>query len=141
MEDKTRKRLEEVVKRLKVKGADFAAMARSDSDDRQSAPQGGEIGWLAEAQVLPGIRATAAGLLKDAVSEPVRLDDGWHVLKLLDLRPPSTRPLAEVHEALAQQLRAARARDLRQAYVARLVEQSAPALNELALARVLPKGK
>jgi len=140
-EEKARRKVDEVVKKLKQKGSDFGALARTDSEDKQSAPQGGDIGWLAEAQVLPGIRSTAGALAKDAVSEPVRLDDGWHLLKLLDVRPPGTRPLAEVRDGLVQQLRAARARDLRQAYVSRLVEQSSPALNELALAKVLQKGK
>jgi peptidylprolyl isomerase len=140
-EDQAHKKLDEVVKKLKAKGADFAALARTDSDDAPTAAQGGEIGWLTEAQMIPGIRATATALAKDAVSEPVRLDDGWHVLKLLETRAAGVRPLAEVRDALAEQLRVARARELRQAYVAKLLEQSPPAINELALSRVVQKPK
>ena len=140
-ESEAKKKLDGLVKKLAAKGADFAALAKAESDDAQTAAKGGEIGWLTEAQMVPGIRSTATALAKEAVSEPVRLDDGWHVLKLLDVRPAGPRPLAEVREALASQLRAAKARDLRQAYVAKLLEQNPPAINELALPKVLDRAK
>ena len=140
-EEKARKRAEDVSKKLKQKGADFAAVARAESDDKQTAPQGGEIGWLTEAQLLPGIRPTVTSLAKDAVSDPVRLDDGWHIMKLLETRAASMRSLSEVREGIVTQLRASRARELKQAYMAKVLEQGAPAINELALAKVLAKGK
>lgn len=138
-EEKAKKKLDEVVKKLRAKGADFAAIARSESEDASSAGKGGEIGWLTEAQLVPGIRGPVTALGKDAISEPVRLDDGWHVLKLLDLRPAGYRPLAEVRETLVAQLGAAKGRELRQAYLAKLLEQNPPAINELALSKVLEK--
>ncbi len=141
VESEAKKKLDGIVKKLASKSADFAALAKAESDDAQTAAKGGEIGWLTEAQMVPGIRSTATALARDAVSEPVRLDDGWHVLKLLDARPAGPRPLAEVRDALVSQLRAARARDLRQAYVARLLEQNPPAINELALPKVLDRAK
>jgi len=139
-DEKARRKLDEVTRRLKQK-ADFAAVARELSDERDAATRGGEIGWLAEEQIVPGIRATVVGLSKGAVSEPTRLDDGWHVLKLLDVRAPSVRTLAEVREALVAQLRAERARANRQAYLSRLLEQNPPAINELTLPRILAKAR
>lgn len=139
-EEKARRKLDEVTRRLKQK-ADFAAVARELSDERDAAARGGEIGWLAEEQIVPGIRASVVGLSKGAVSEPVRLDDGWHVLKLLDARPATVRTLPEVRETLAAQLRAERARANRQAYLSRLLEQNPPAINELTLPKILAKAK
>jgi len=139
-EEKGRRKLEEVTRRLKQK-ADFAAVARELSDERDAGARGGEIGWLAEEQIVPGIRATVVALTKGGVSEPVRLDDGWHVLRLLDLRPPTVRSLAEVRETLTAQMRAERARANRQAYLARLLEQNPPAINELTLPGILAKAK
>lgn len=140
-EEKARKRADEVAKKAKQKGADFAAIARADSDEKEAAQRGGEIGWLTEAQMVPGIRAAVSGMAKDAVSDPIRLDDGWHVLRVLDTRPASTRPLPEVRDALVAQMRAERAQANRQAYLAKLLEQNPPAINELALSKVLVKGK
>jgi peptidylprolyl isomerase len=134
-EAKARHRADELARKARAKGVDFAAIARAESDEK--AIEGGDLGWLSEPQLVPGIRATIAGLEQGGVSEPVRLDDGWHVVKLVETRPASVRPLAEVRDAIAARLRAERARANRQAYLARLLEQHPPAVNELALAGLL----
>jgi peptidylprolyl isomerase len=136
-EEKARKKVDEVLKKLKQKGADFAAIARSDSDESAAAGRGGEIGWLTEAQMVSGIRATVTGLAKDATSEPIRLDDGWHLIKVLETKAASTRPLAEVRDALVAQLRSERAQTNRQAFLSELLEQNPPAINELALSKLV----
>jgi peptidylprolyl isomerase len=134
-ERKVAQRLEALRARLR-KGEAFAEVAAA-SDERGAGSRGGDAGWLAEEQLVPGVRAAVAGLAKGAVSEPVRLDDGWHLVKVLDEKPAGPPPLAEVREALSAQLRAARARALRQAHLARLLEKSPPVVNELALSRLL----
>jgi parvulin-like peptidyl-prolyl isomerase len=136
-EDKARKKLDEVVKKLKQPGANFAALAKSDSDDGDSAEKGGEIGWLTEAQLRPEIRSQIVGLAKSAFTEAVRLDDGWHILKLLDTQASHARPLAEVRDALVQRIRAERTEANRRAYVAELFKQSPPIINELALSKLV----
>ncbi len=130
-DDKAKKSLDEIVRKLKTPGADFAAIA-NDNDARN----GGDLGWLAEPQIRPEIRTQVMGLAKNAVSEPIRLDDGWHILKLIDTKAAYTRTLPEVREQLVQQLRAERAKQLRQAYIAELLRQHPPVLNELALSNL-----
>ncbi|SEH32927.1 peptidyl-prolyl cis-trans isomerase [Magnetospirillum fulvum] len=134
-EDKGKARLDEVMKKLKGRGADFTAIAREFSDSGSDS----EIGWVAEPQIVPEIRQAAAGLGTDAVSEPIRLDDGWHFIKLLETKPSGTRPFAEVRDALAERLRQTRSGQLRQAYLAKLTQQNPMPINELALAKLAPK--
>ncbi len=136
-EEKGRRRAAELARKLRLPGADFAAVARTASAEKETAEKGGETGWLTEDQLVPGIRAAVAGLTKDAVSEPVRLADGWHILKLLEVAPPAVRPLVEVREAVVAQMRVARARQLRDEHVARVMVQSEPAIDAEALPRVL----
>jgi parvulin-like peptidyl-prolyl isomerase len=138
-EGKARRKLDDVQKKLKQKGSDFGAIARASSDDQSTAMRGGEIDWLLEIQIKPEIRTAALGLAKDAVSEPLRLDDGWHVVKLLDTRPAHKRPLGEVRDQIVRQLRADSALESRKAYLAKLIEQNPPAVDELALAKVMGK--
>jgi parvulin-like peptidyl-prolyl isomerase len=141
-QDKARKKLDGIQAKLKQKGADFAAVAQADSEDAETAKAGGELAWLLETQIKPEIRQAATGLAKGAVGEPVRLDDGWHIVKLLDTKPAYTRPLTEVHDQLAREMRAQRALENRRAYMAKLLEQDPPAINELALAKLAaPQGK
>ena len=136
-EDAARKKLDDVARRVKQPGADFAALARSLSDDTATAERDGEIGWLAEPDLKPEIRTQIAGLAKAGLTDPVRLDDGWHILKLIDTEASHTRPLAEVRDALVQRIRAERAEVNRRAYLTDLLKQTPPVVNELALSKLL----
>jgi peptidylprolyl isomerase len=126
--DAARKSLDDIQRKLKAPGADFAAIA-AEGD----AKNGGELGWIAETQIRPEIRSQIMGLAKSAVSEPVRLDDGWHILKLIDTKAAYTRPLAEMRDQLVQQMRTERTAALRQAYLTGLLKQNPAVVNELAL--------
>lgn len=136
-EDKAKKTLEAIQAKLKAPGADFAAIAQADND----AKDGGDLGWVAENQIRPEIKAQVLGLAKNAISDPVRLEDGWHILKLIDTRAAYTRTLPEVREQLVQQMRTERAALLRRAYLAELLKQHPPILNELALSNLLDNSR
>jgi peptidylprolyl isomerase len=97
-EEKAKKSLDEILAKLKAPGADFAAIARAANESRD----GGDLGWVGENQIRPEIKALVIGLAKNSVSEAVRLDDGWHVLKLLDTKAAYTRTLPEVRDQLVQ---------------------------------------
>jgi peptidylprolyl isomerase len=136
-EDKAKKSLGDVQAKLKAAGADFAAIAQAEND----AKDGGDLGWVAENQIRPEIKAQVIGLTKGAISEPVRLDDGYHILKLVDTKASYTRTLPEVRDQLVQQMRSERATALRRAYLAEVLKQHPPILNELALSSLLDNSK
>lgn len=137
-EDKAKARLDEILARLAKPGADFKAAARIDAAAKEAGDRADELGWVSEAQLKPDIREQVIGLAKGASSAPLKLEDGWHVLKLIDTRPAGVRPMAEVRDQLAQRLRQERATQLRRAVVQDLVRQSPAAVNELALNRMAP---
>ncbi len=136
---KDKAKLDSVQKQLKAKNADFAAIARANSEEAASAAQGGEIGWLSEDQIQPEIRAKLPDLTKGAVTEPVKLQDGWHILKLLDLREPRTPALDEIRDSFVTQLRADRSRIKRQEYLAELLKEHPLAINEIELTKTAAK--
>ncbi len=76
-------RLEALKTDLAKPGADFAAIAKASSDGAQ-AGTGGDLGWLAQAQVPADALTTISALAAGAVSEPVELEDGWHVYRLIE---------------------------------------------------------
>ncbi|RRJ97091.1 peptidylprolyl isomerase [Opitutaceae bacterium TAV4] len=139
--DRAKIRSEAVKKQLAQSGADFAAVARAQSDEKVSAERGGEAGWVLETQLRPEIREVIKTLPTNTVSDPVRLDDGWHIVKAIETKEPYTLKLDEVRAQLTQQLRNERARANRQAYLSRLLEQNPMVINELALSQVLAPGK
>jgi parvulin-like peptidyl-prolyl isomerase len=132
-------KLDALKKNLGKSDSDFAAFARASSDDKQSAARGGEIGWVAEAQIQPELRSKVTALSKGAVSDPIQLADGWHVLKVLDIKESYTASLDEVKPRLTQELRNQKAQQLRQAYLANMVKQNPITVNQIALTQALPK--
>jgi len=138
-EAKAQAKLDSVVKA--VKSGDFATVAKSQSDDASSAQRGGELGFLAESQIQPEIRTILSSLSKGGTSDPVRMNDGWHVVKVLEVKEPYTATLDEVKGSLANELRNQRAQVLGKSYLAKLLQQNPVTLNEIAVSKLVnPKG-
>lgn len=134
-------KLDAVRKLLKAKDADFAKIAAEHSEEKASAARGGEIGWLAESQIQEGIRGKLGSLKLDAVSEPIQLEDGWHIIKVLDSREPYTPTLEQVRSQLVARMREEKTRENSQAFVAKLLEANPVAINEIALGQLVTPEK
>lgn len=90
-----------------VKGADFAQAARDARCDR-FAEKGGDLGFVHQGSIEPGLDQ-ALWALKDAgVSAPVRTIRGWHLVRRVETRPARQVPLPEVEQAIVAELRQAR---------------------------------
>ncbi|MCB1515811.1 MAG: peptidylprolyl isomerase [Hyphomicrobiaceae bacterium] len=86
---------EELAKDLQKKiadGADFAALAKEHSKDPGTKDDGGMLGYFSTGQMVPAFEQAAFSLQKGQVSDPVKSQFGWHLIKLEDRRqkPPPT---------------------------------------------------
>lgn len=77
------------------KGQDFAELAREHSDG-PTAVKGGDLGWFSRGQMVAAFEDAAFGLKPGQISEPVRTQFGWHVIKVEEKEGSHQRPLAEV---------------------------------------------
>ncbi|MGO4154013.1 peptidylprolyl isomerase [Cupriavidus sp. YAF13] len=118
---------------------DFAALAKSRSQDPRGAERGGEVGTLPLAQMLPEVRDTVARLKVGQVSDPVQSAAGFHVMKLLDTQAGRTATLDEIKPQLAAAMRQQRQQQLVQAYMAKLVAPGTASIDTAALDAVLQK--
>lgn len=134
-EGKAQARIDAVVKGLKT--GDFATLAQSQSDDQASAPRGGDLGFLAESQIQPEIRTSVSSLSKGGVTDPIRLNDGWHVIKLLEVKDPYTASLDDIKGSLVNELRNQRAQVLAKVYLTKLLQQYPLTLNEIAISKLI----
>lgn len=115
--------------------ADFADLARKNSQEAASAPKGGDVGWLREDQILPVVRDVVVRLPDNGISEPVRAPDGWHVLRVLESRPPGPMSLADASPQLIQAMRQAHAQQAMRNYVATMLGTAPIQLNESELSK------
>lgn len=129
-------KLAKVREALAAPGADFASITRRFSDDLASASDGGDLGWIRDDLIQPGIREALPGLKINGISEPVRLADGWHILRLIDAREAHTPPLPELAPRIHTLLRSNKARENREAYLSELLRDSPPAVNEIELLKL-----
>lgn len=87
---KTEEEAYDVIERIN-RGGDFAELAKELSTG-PSGPKGGDLGYTTKGRMVPEFEKAALALEKGAVSEPVKTQFGWHVIKLEDKRmkePPS----------------------------------------------------
>ena len=72
-------------------GADFAALARANSDDIGSKALGGDLDWLSPGVTLKPFETALYALKPGQISDPVRTTEGWHVIWLRDVRARASR--------------------------------------------------
>jgi peptidyl-prolyl cis-trans isomerase D len=103
IQTKTEADAQAVLDELK-KGADFATLAKEKSSDIISARKGGDMGWL-EPATTPDELKNADLKEKGQLSGIIKSSVGFLVARLDDLQPAKVKPLAEVHDAIAQKLK------------------------------------
>lgn len=83
-------------------GADFAELAQQSSEDIGSKSSGGDLGWLEPGFLDPAFETALFAMQKDAISDPVKSSEGWHVIQLRDERPGEIKSFEEVRPELEQ---------------------------------------
>jgi peptidyl-prolyl cis-trans isomerase C len=96
-------------------GADFATLAKEKSKD-PGAAEGGDLGYFTKDQMVPEFADVAFKMYPGQVSNPVKTQFGWHIIKLEDKR---TRPVPEF-EKVKDQIESFLTRKTQTEYVAKL---------------------
>lgn len=101
-------KIDEIYGKLTKEGQDFAELAKQFSDDQGSAKRGGELPEFNTGKMVESFENAAFALKKDGdISEPVKTDFGWHIIKRLNLKE------LESYEVLYNEIKAKVARDSR----------------------------
>jgi peptidyl-prolyl cis-trans isomerase C len=81
-------------------GEDFAKVATELSKDPSA--DGGDLGWFTKDRMVPEFSDAAFKLKKGEVSEPVKTQFGWHIIKIEDVRTKSFPPFEQVKDQAAR---------------------------------------
>jgi peptidyl-prolyl cis-trans isomerase D len=116
-------------------GADFAKLAAQYSTDTTSAAKGGDLGWATRDVYVKEFADKLFSMKDGEVSEPVKTQFGYHIIKLDGVRPGATRSFEEVRNELADSLRKEQATTMfgnRQDQLQERLEKGGANLDELA---------
>ncbi|NIV75672.1 MAG: molecular chaperone SurA [Gammaproteobacteria bacterium] len=84
-EAEARRQLEQLQTRIE-NDEPFTELARAHSDDRGSAVNGGDLGWLSPGDTVSNFENVMNGLAAGEVSEPFRSQFGWHIVQVVERR-------------------------------------------------------
>ena len=98
---------EQILKQAKS-GADFAGLAKKYSQDESNAPQGGDLDYFSRGRMVAAFETAAFALAPGEISDLVKTEFGYHIIKVTDRKPAIVRPVTdpdvykEIESALAR---------------------------------------
>ncbi|HVP62456.1 MAG TPA: peptidylprolyl isomerase [Myxococcaceae bacterium] len=111
-----RRKASAVAEEARQPGVDFAGLAKKRSEGSSSS-DGGDLGFFKRGTMVPEFERVAFNLKTGDVSDPVRTQFGWHVLKLEEIRKLGMKPLAELRPEIEERLRRQQAERLTSQYM------------------------
>jgi len=96
-----RQKAEDVLKQAK-KGANFEDLAKKYSEDDATKPKGGDLGWIVSGQTVPEFQQAAFTVPKGQISDLVKTQYGFHIIKVIDRETAHTRTFDEVKDSIRQ---------------------------------------
>jgi peptidyl-prolyl cis-trans isomerase SurA len=118
-----RKKAETLAAEARKPGVDFAELAKARSEG-PSAADGGDLGFFRRGVMVPAFERVAFALKEGEVSEPVRTQFGWHVLKVEEKRSVDVPPFEQVREQLEGRLRMQKTEKFVEQYVQELRQKA-----------------
>lgn len=106
-------KIEDIAKKLK-EGADFATLAKEDSQDLGTAKNGGDLGYLNSEDLPDQALAPVVNQLNKVgeLSNPVRSKYGWHIIKLVAVDEPAIPSFISLKNGLTDELKQQKAAEL-----------------------------
>lgn len=86
-------------------GKDFGELARKYSADPGSASQGGDLGWAEKSAYVGPFADALFGLQPGQISEPVKSQFGYHIIRLDEVRPAHVKTLQDAHAQIESDYR------------------------------------
>jgi len=103
-ENTVRQQAEAVLKRAQA-GEDFAALAKQFSEDDSNKDKGGDLDYFGKGRMVPEFEAAAFAMKNGQISDLVKTQFGFHIIKVVDNQPEVVRSLDQVKPEIVDQLR------------------------------------
>lgn len=110
-QDAARVKAEKLLEQVKQDPAKFAELAKANSQDTGSAAKGGDVGFFGRGMMVKPFEDAAFALKEGEISGLVKSDFGYHIIKLLSVKPSRVLPFEEAREGILNKLRQMKAAD------------------------------
>ncbi len=97
--EEIKKKADDVLKQVK-RGGKFEDLAKKYSEDPGSKDKGGDLGWITQGQTVPEFEKAAFSLSPGQVSDLVKSQYGFHIIKVVEKETAHTKPFQEVKDSL-----------------------------------------
>ncbi len=97
--DEIKKKAQDILNQAK-KGSNFEDLAKKYSEDPGTKDKGGDLGWIIQGQTVAEFEKAAFTLPKGSISDLVKTQYGFHILKIIDKESAHTKPFDEVKESI-----------------------------------------
>ena len=94
-----RKKAEDILKKLRA-GANFEELAKKESDDKASAINGGSLGFFQRGSMVPEFEKAAFSLNKGQISDLVKTQYGYHIIRVDDKHQAGMPSIEQVKEKI-----------------------------------------
>ena len=119
-----KQKAEDLLKQIKA-GGDFDALAKANSDDPGSKEQGGELGMIQRGVTVPAFEQAAFALQPGQISDLVKTQFGYHILKVEEKQTAHLKPLEEVKGQILANLTRQQESDQQASYAQQLATEAA----------------
>jgi peptidyl-prolyl cis-trans isomerase D len=107
-----KEKADDIYKQVKANPAAFADLAKKYSQDPGSGKQGGDLGFFGRGMMVPPFEQAVFSMKKGDIKEPVLSSFGYHIIKLVDIKPEKGKTLAEASGEIVQELKKTKAQKL-----------------------------
>jgi peptidyl-prolyl cis-trans isomerase D len=104
-QNEAKAKAEAIAKQVEANPAEFAALARKDSQDPGSADKGGDLGYFTASAMVKPFADAVFGMTKvGEIVGPIKTQFGYHIIELTGIKPGSQQPFDAVKADIEKQL-------------------------------------
>ncbi|MGB6883010.1 MAG: peptidylprolyl isomerase, partial [Candidatus Acidiferrum sp.] len=101
--EEVKKKAQDILNQAK-KGSNFEDLAKKYSEDPGTKDKGGDLGWIVQGQTVPEFEKVAFSLPKGSISDLVKTQYGFHIIKIIDKEVAHTKSFEEVKDSIRAKL-------------------------------------